>query len=113
MGLSERGRCKRAWERDAPVWYLGSMSRKEANDILMTLKPGEWRIRVEDRRSVELVLCHKNPEGDTILQHSILPVNPHKWVDGPFRCMVQGKLALNYYKARAQPGEPPNIDRQR
>ena len=54
----------------------------------MALKPGEWRIRVEDRRSVELVLCHKNPEGDTILQHSIQPVNPHKWVDGPFRSMV-------------------------
>ena len=61
---------------------------------------------------MELVLCHKSPEDkDTILQHSILPVNPHKWVDGPFRSMVNGKLALLYYKARAQPGErPPNID---
>ena len=111
MGLSERGRCKRAWERDAPFWYLGSMSRKEANDILTALKPGAWRIRVEERRQVELVLCHKSPEGDTILQHSINPVNPHKWVDGPFRSMVNGKLALLYYKARAQPGErPPAID---
>ena len=82
MGLSERGRCKRAWERDAPFWYLGSMSRKEANDILMSLNRASG-VLGSRRRSVELVLCYKNPE-DTILQHSIAG-KPHKWVDGPFR----------------------------
>lgn len=107
MGLGARGRCTAAWERDSPFWYLGRMSRKEARDTIKALKPGAWRVRVEDRRSVELVLCYVGQDEHAESKQHVIKTTGDAWQRGPFRSMVQGRLALDYYAVRDDPDSKP------